>query len=66
MRGNISDDSRNYVLELKEALKDDESFGDEIVTIDDQMMTVRQAITLLDTNDLTSRTYNAKIGSRKG
>ena len=60
MRGNISQDSIRYIQELKDELAKDDTFGDEIVTIDDQIMTVKQAITLLDTKDLTSRTYHAR------
>lgn len=60
MRGKISESTREYIEELREAIKANEFFADEFVTIDDQLMTAKQAIYLLDSNDLTSRTYRAR------
>jgi hypothetical protein len=60
MRGNISQDSRDYIEELKLELKNNPEFESEIVTIDDQIMTVGQAIRLLEEESLTSRTYNVR------
>lgn len=59
VRGNLSQEVKDYILELKEELDKDLSFENEIVTIDDQIMTVGQAIRLLESNELTSRTYGA-------
>jgi tRNA-binding EMAP/Myf-like protein len=60
MRGNISEDMILYIQELEEEIKNNQEFADEIVTIDDQIMTAKQAVNLLKENSLTSRTYNAR------
>lgn len=61
MRGNISEDSKNYIQELEDEIKQHPEFANEIVTIDDQIMTAQQAVNLLKENSLTSRTYNVRI-----
>ena len=44
MRNNITEDIKEYIEELKQAIKDDPSFADEIVKIEDQYMTAAEAI----------------------
>ena len=61
MRGNLSPNHLEYIKDLRDALEKDEISPEEVVTIDDQMMTVRQAINLANEGSLTSRAY----GSRK-
>jgi len=60
MRGNISESSREYIKELEDEIRNDPFFADEIVTIDDQIMTAQQAVNLMKESSLTSRTYNAR------
>lgn len=60
MRTNLSEDMIQYIKDLEEEVIRHPEFADEIITVDDQLMTVRQAIELNKTNDLSARNYNAR------
>lgn len=59
MRGNLSEESIEYIKEIEDAINCGNLDPNEIVTIDDQVMTAAQAIRLWKENSLTSRTYGA-------
>ena len=65
MRGNLSVDEIEYIQDLKFALSTNTISLDEIVTINDQLMTVKKAISLYETGDLTSRIFNARQNKEK-